>query len=372
MTTKKTSGGLVPAETVPSSSVESIKKIFSLKGSLRALRSWSMALIGLALFALLPMIFDQLFVTDEGSSAGLQLHRLTLIGIFVIAAFAQNILTGYAAQPSLGNAAFFGVGAYMLAWLTNDLNQPYWVGILVALLVCAVMGVIIGGPALRISGAYLAIVTLGLVSVTGSLLDLWDTTAGRQNYDLNNLPQLLTDDHALYFTILLIIVVILFFGYHLLRSRVGRAWVAIRDNEAAAEAFGVDLTWYKLLAFVVSAVLTGLAGALYATWATTASATMSSADQTIAFLAMIVVGGLGSIMGSVLGAFFVGFLPLLLGQLPDSVNVGPIQLQISTLNTGLYGLLLLLALIFFPTGLSSFIERGRTWIGRLARRGGQQ
>ena len=324
-----------------------------------------MTLGGLLLLFFLPGIYDQLF----GSSANFQLHRITLIGILVIAALAQNILTGYAAQPSLGNAAFFGVGAYMLAWFTNDLNQPYWVGILAVVLVSAALGILVGGPALRISGVHLAIATLGLVFVAGSLLDLWDTTVGQQNYDLNNLPQLLTDDHTLYMTILIIVVLILFFCHHLLRSRVGRAWIAIRDNEAAAEAFGVHVTYYKLLAFVVSAILTGVAGALYATWATTASSTMSSADQTIAFLTMIVVGGLGSITGSVLGAIFVGFLPLLLGQLPNPLIVGPVQFQISTLTTGIYGLLLLLALIFFPTGLSSVFERGGTLIRRTMQRG---
>jgi branched-chain amino acid transport system permease protein len=322
----------------------------------RAERGWLVALGGLVLFALLPTIYDQLF----GSSAGFELHRITLIGIFILAALAQNILTGYAAQPSLGNAAFFGMGGYMLAWLTNDLNQPYWVGIVLAMLVSALLGIIVGGPALRISGAHLAIATLGLVFLTRSLLDLWDTTAGRQSYDLNNLPQLLADDHALYFTILVVIAIILFAMYHLLRSRVGRAWIAIRDSEAAAEAFGVNVTRYKLLAFMVSAVLTGLAGALYATWATTATSTMSSADQTIAFLTMIVIGGLGSILGSILGASFVGFLPLLLGQLPSPLVIGPMQIQISTLTVGIYALLLLLALIFFPTGLSSLVGRGRT------------
>jgi branched-chain amino acid transport system permease protein len=152
--------------------------------------------------------------------------------------------------------------------------------------------------------------------------------------------------------------------YHLLRSRVGRAWIAIRDSEAAAEAFGVNVTRYKLLAFMVSAILTGLAGALYATWATTATSTMSSADQTIAFLTMIVIGGLGSILGSILGAAFVGFLPLLLGQLPSPLLIGPMQIQISTLTVGIYALLLLMALIFFPTGLSSLPVRGRTLLAR--------
>lgn len=316
---------------------------------------WLAAIGGIVLLAVVPLLFDFLF----GFAADFQLHRLSLIGILVLAALAQNILTGYAAQPSLGNAAFFGVGAYLLAWLTNDLGQPYWVGIVAAIAASAALGILVGGPALRISGAYLAIATLGLVFLVGSLLDLWDTTAGRQNYDLNVLPAVLTDDHMLYYIMLAICVVVLFAARNLLRSRVGRAWVAIRDSETAAAAFGVNLTRYKLLAFVVSAMLTGLAGCLYATWATTASSSMSSADQTIAFLAMIVVGGLGSLAGSVIGALFVGFLPLLLGQLPSPLALGPAQIQVSTLTTGIYGMLLLLALIFFPNGLRSLgnVER---------------
>ncbi|EFH83481.1 branched-chain amino acid ABC transporter permease [Ktedonobacter racemifer] len=328
------------------------------------MRGWIASACLLLFLLLLPTLYDGLF----GGSANFELHRVSLIGIFVIAALAQNVLTGYAAQPSLGNAAFFGVGAYMLAWTTNDLNWPFWLGILVAMLASAVLGVIIGGPALRISGAHLAVATLGLVLITGSLLDLWDKAAGRQNYDLNTIPLWLSDDRALYFLIIVVVALLLFLSFYLLRSRVGRAWIAIRDDETAAEAFGVNITRYKLLAFVVSAVLTGLAGALYATWATTASSSMSSSDQTIAFLAMIVVGGLGSIVGSVLGALFVGFLPLLLGQLPNPLVMGSMQIQVATLTTGIYGLLLLLALIFFPHGLSGLVERFR---GRRDSRGGQ-
>lgn len=315
---------------------------------------------------LLPTIFDQLF----GFSAGFELHRVSLIGIFALAAFAQNILTGYAAQPSLGNAAFFGLGGYLLAWIAGDLGQPYWVAILIAMAASAVVGVVVGGPALRVSGAYLAIATLGLVFIAGALFDFWDTTVGRQSYDINTLPAVLSDDHPLYYIVLAISLAVFGVGYFLLRSRVGRAWVAIRDSEMAALAFGVNVTYYKLLAFIVSAALTGLAGALYAIWAQTASSSMSSADQTIVFLAMIVVGGLGSILGSALGALFVGFLPLLLGQLPSPLNVGSLSIQLSTLTTGIYGLLLLLALIFFPTGLASIRERSRALLGRLTRPGG--
>ena len=259
----------------------------------------------------------------------------------------------------------------MLAWTTTDLNFPYWEGIVIALVVTTLLGALVAGPALRISGTYLAIATLGLVIITQALLALWDQTDGRQEYDLTKLSDFLQDDRSLYYVILLVVAVVIFLSANLLRSRVGRAWVAIRDNEAAAEAFGVNLTRYKLLAFMVSALLTGLAGVLYATWATTAVSSMSSVDQTIAFLAMIVVGGLGSIIGSILGALFVGFLPLLLGQLPDIIAVGPISLQVSTLNTGIYGLLLLLALIFYPQGLSGLIRQGEVLVRRLVRKGGQ-
>ncbi|MBE3560356.1 MAG: branched-chain amino acid ABC transporter permease [Ktedonobacteraceae bacterium] len=363
-------GGTMPEspETRETAEVQLSQEAGGPARGVRRWSSWLVALGGVLLLALVPALYDQIY----GFSAGFELHRLTLIGLFVIAALAQNILTGYAAQPSLGNAAFFGVGAYMLAWMTNQFQQPYLVGLVVAVLVSALLGIVIGGPALRISGAHLAIATLGLVLVGGSLLDLWDKTAGRQSYDLTNLPLLLTDDHALYLVILATVVVLIFLIRLLLKSRIGRAWIAIRDDEAAAEAFGINVTRYKILAFVLSAALTGLAGALYATWATTAGALMSSADQTIAFLAMIVVGGLGSITGSVLGAIFVGFLPLLLGQLPNTVGVGPLQIQVSTLTSGIYGLLLLLALIFFPSGLNSLVERGRLLAGRLVQRGGQQ
>lgn len=326
-----------------------------------AQQAWLWALLALGALALLPYAYGIIF----GFSADFELHRVSLIGIFIIAALAQNILTGYAAQPSLGNAAFFGVGAYMLAWTTSDLNFPYWLGVLIAMGVSLALGIIVGGPALRISGTYLAIATLGLVIITQALLALWDTTSGRQEYDLTKLSDFLQNDHDLYYVILLIVAVVIFLSANLLRSRVGRAWVAIRDNEAAAEAFGVNVTRYKLLAFMLSALLTGLAGALYATWATTASSSMSSTEQTIAFLAMIVVGGLGSIVGSILGALFVGFLPLLLGQLPNLLTVGSVTLQVSTLNTGIYGLLLLLALIYFPQGLNGLIRQSEALVRRL-------
>lgn len=326
------------------------------------------AVIALVVLVIIPPIYDSIF----GFSAGFELHRLSLIGIFIIAALAQNILTGYAAQPSLGNAAFFGVGAYLLAWTSTDLHYPFIVCILIAMVAAAGLGVIVGGPALRVSGAYLAIATLGLVFVTQALLDFWDKTNSRQDYELTNLPDILQNDHALYYVLVGIVTVTILLSANLLRGRVGRAWMAIRDNESAAEAFGVNLTRYKLLAFVISATLTSLAGALYATWATTASSSTSSADLTIAFLAMIVVGGLGSIVGSVLGALFVGFLPLLLGQLPNVITAGPLTIQVTTLSTGIYGMLLLLTLIYFPNGLSSLVTRGQQALSRTLQRGGSQ
>lgn len=324
-------------------------------------RTTLVAVVAALLLALLPMLFDELF----GFSADFQLHRVTLILLFVLAAFAQNILTGYAAQPSLGNAAFFGVGGYLVAWLAGDHGWPFWLAILAAIIASALLGTLVGGPALRVSGAYLAIATLGLVFIAGAIFDLWDTAAGRQNYDINNLPDALATDRSLYFLVLGIVIAILFLGAFLLRSRVGRAWVALRDSEPAALASGINVTYYKLLAFVVSAALTGLAGALYAIWAATASGSMSSVDLTIVFLAMIVVGGLGSIAGSVLGALFVGALPLLLGQLPSPLYVGPLTFEVSTLTTGIYGLLLLLTLILFPSGLAALVERGRGLAGML-------
>jgi branched-chain amino acid transport system permease protein len=363
LTSQPASAPSIPAEPPPTDARQGALALLAGRHVNKAL-----IVVALVLLIALPALFDQIF----GFSGGFQLHRISLIGIFALAAFAQNILTGYAAQPSLGNAAFFGLGGYLLAWLAGDLGQPYWLAILVAMLASALIGVIVGGPALRVSGAYLAIATLGLVLIAGSLFDLWDTTSGRQSYGINTLPDLLQDDHSLYYLVLIITVGVFAIGATLVRSRVGRAWIALRDSEAAALAFGVNVTYYKLLAFIVSAALTGLAGALYAIWAQTASSSMSSVDQTIVFLAMIVVGGLGSLLGSALGALFVGFLPLLLGQVPSPLLVGGLSIQVSTLTTGIYGLLLLLALIFFPAGLASIRERFgplRALAMRLARPG---
>lgn len=319
----------------------------------------------LLLALLLPFLFDLAF----GYSAGFQLHRISLIFIFALAALAQNILTGYAAQPSLGNAAFFGLGGYLVAWLAGDMGQPYWLAIILAMAASALVGVIVGGPALRISGAYLAIATIGLVSIAGALFDFWDTTVGRMSYDITTLPAALGDDHSLYYIIAALTIAAFAISAVLLRSRVGRAWIALRDSEAAALAFGVNVTYYKLLAFVLSAMLTGLAGSLYAIWAQTANSSMSSVDETIIFLAMIVVGGLGSLLGSVLGALFVGFLPLLLGQLPSPIALGSLNIQVSTLTSGIYGLLLLLALIFFPSGLASGRDALRALMARRTTKG---
>src|SRR5262249_7352152 len=151
--------------------------------------TWAVGVL-VMLLALVPLLYDEVY----GFSAGFQLHRISLIGILVIAAFAQNILTGYAAQPSLGNAAFFGVGAYLLAWLTNDLGRLYGLVVLVAMAAAALLVLIVGGRALRVSGAYLAIATLGFVFIVGALLDLWDTTASRQSFSLEKLPAVLMND----------------------------------------------------------------------------------------------------------------------------------------------------------------------------------
>lgn len=352
-----------PEPDTPESALKPRSRLVSMFTRRRA--GWITAVVAAIIALTLPFIFDMLF----GFSADFQLHRMSLIGIFALAALAQNILTGYAAQPSLGNAAFFGLGGYLVAWIAGDLGYPFWLAILIAMAASAVVGVIVGGPALRISGAYLAIATLGLVFIAGALLDFWDTTVGRMSYDINNLPDALGNDRPLYYIVLVVTLVVFALGAVLLRSRVGRAWIAIRDSESAAESFGVNATYYKLLAFVVSAALTGLAGSLYAIWAQTANSSMSSVDETIVFLSMIVVGGLGSIPGSVLGALFVGFLPLLLGQLPSPINAGPLSIQVSTLTTGIYGLLLLMALIFFPAGLASVGGPLKALAGRFAREG---
>lgn len=279
-------------------------------------------------------------------AGGFALFVLVNLALFVIAALGLNLLIGYTGQISLGHAAFLAIGAYTHVILYTQ-GAPFVVTVLAGALVAGACGFLVGIPALRLEGPYLAIATLGFQVAVDQILGRWDAvTGGRMGLGVPA-PEIfglsLTEPRR-YFVLCFAASVLVVVGvYNLARSRVGRAFVAIRDNDIAAQAMGVDLVRYKTLAFALSAAITGLSGALYAHLFDRINPSNFTLILSIELLVMVVVGGLGSVLGSVLGAAFLVLLPHAMADFRDYQTI-------------LVGAILISVLLFEPMGL-----RGR-WL----------
>jgi branched-chain amino acid transport system permease protein len=247
--------------------------------------------------------------------------QFTLVLVYAIALLGLNILTGYNGQISLGHGAFYAIGAYCAAILMDKFGVPYWATIPVAGAVCLGAGFLFGLPALRLEGLYLALATFALGVSLPQLLkyhhvEAW--TGGVQGITITKpdapvffaeLGLALDQDQWLYFFTLAVAVVMFVLGWNLLRGRIGRAMMAIRDNHVAAEAMGVDTAMVKSLTFGVSAMYTGVAGALSAIAIQFVAPDSFNIFLSITFLVGIVIGGLASISGALYGALFIQFVP---------------------------------------------------------------
>lgn len=277
---------------------------------------------------------------------GFALYVLTTLALFVIAALGLNLLVGYTGQISLGHAAFLAIGAYAHVILYTA-GAPLPVSLLAGALSASGFGFLVGIPALRLKGPYLAIATLGFQVTVDQVLGRWDAvTGGRMGLgvpapEVFGIP--LGDVRTYCLLCLTVTIGVAIVVYNLTRSRIGRAFIAIRDNETAAEAMGVGLVRYKTLAFALSAFFTGLAGALYAQLFDRINPSNFTLIMSIELLVMVVVGGLASVLGSILGASLFVLLPHLLADFRD-------------FQTIIVGAILISVLLFEPMGL-----RGR-WL----------
>jgi branched-chain amino acid transport system permease protein len=290
--------------------------------------------------------------------SGFQLFQLTQVGVYAIALLGLNILVGFNGQISLGHGAFYALGAYTAAVLIEHFGMGYGWTIPIAGLLCLVVGFLFGIPALRLEGLYLALATFALALAVPQILKYFEEwTGGSQGIVLLKpeapwgLP--LTADQWVYFLTLAVLVVLFVLAANLLRGRVGRALVAIRDHPIAAEAMGINSALYKSLTFGVSAAYTGIAGALGALVVAFVAPDSFMIFLSITFLVGIVVGGLASISGAIWGAFFIQFVP---NWAQDISKAAP---------WAIYGVFLILFMYLMPRGVVGSVRLLRA---RLARR----
>jgi branched-chain amino acid transport system permease protein len=286
--------------------------------------------------------------------------QFTLVLIYAIALLGLNMLTGYNGQISLGHGAFYAIGAYCTAVLMDKFGVPYWLTLPAAGAVCLLVGFLFGLPALRLEGLYLALATFALgVSLPGLLkyhrFETW--TGGVQGIVIPKpeapfgLP--LKPDQWLYFFTLAVALVMFALAWNLLRGRVGRAMVAIRDNHIAAEAMGVNNSIYKSLTFGVSAMYTGVAGGLSAIAIQFVAPDSFDIFLSIKFLVGIVIGGLASVSGALFGALFIQFIP----NIADEIS--------KAAPWAIFGLFLIGFVYLMPMGIAGAL---RMAVARLTRK----
>ena len=288
------------------------------------------------------------------------------IAMWAIVALGLNILTGYNGQISLGHSAFVAIGGYTAAILMVDHGWPFWTTIIAGGAVAGTVGFLMGVPALRLTGPYLGIATLGLALATPQILKKYDgLTHGTQGINVRPEvpppPEFLKDwfgirlnnDEWIYFLALFIVVLMTILALNIVRSRIGRAFVAIRESEIAAQAMGISVPRYKTMAFAISAFYAGIAGGTYVQVVGYVSPESFNFLLSINFLTTIVVGGLASILGSILGAAGLVMVP----ELPGLVSTISGLSMGQELSWAFYGAALIIVMIFAPYGLAGLFRR---------------
>jgi branched-chain amino acid transport system permease protein len=289
-----------------------------------------------------------------------RVFQFTLALVYAIALLGLNMLTGYNGQISLGHGAFYAIGAYVAAILMDKFGVPYWLTVPVAGAVCLAAGFLFGLPALRLEGVYLALATFALGVAMPQLLKYKgfdDWTGGAQGIVIvkPEAPEWsgLTQDQWLYFVVLACLVVLFVIAWNILRGRVGRAMVAIRDQPIAATAMGVNTAMVKSLTFGVSAMYTGIAGALGAIVIQFVAPDSFTIFLSISMVVGIVIGGLASMSGAIYGGLFIQFIPNVADQISKAAP------------WAIYGIFLIVFMYVMPTGVAGFV---RIAVGRLRRR----
>jgi len=286
-----------------------------------------------------------------------------MIGITIIAAHGMNILTGFTGLISLGHAAFIGVGAYSSALLVAKLGVPFLLALPAAGAITSIVGMLFGLPSLRIKGLYLAMATLSAQVVLHFLMVNWERlTGGVYGFVVptaNIGPLVLDTDVKYYYLVVTIATIATLSTKQLFRTKNGRAYVAIRDRDIAAEVIGVSLFKYKLQSFGIGSFYAGVAGSLLAHYLSVITPEHFPLSLSIEYLAIIIVGGLGSVLGSILGASFIILLPEFLNEVVSSLgglfpNAAAYLPYVKMIT---FGFIIVAFIIFEPKGLAEIYER---------------
>ena len=327
-------------------------------------KPWLWGLIALAVFV--PLL--QPVLPDVVSN-----YRLFLVSTMIIAAIAVlglNLLTGFNGQISLGHGAFYAVGAYTAAVLMDKLNVPYWLTLPCAAGVCFIVGYLFGLPALKLEGHYLALATFSLALAVPQILKykwLEGLTGGVQGIVLNK-PEVpfgipLTEDQWLYYYCLVTMLALFWAANNLLNSRSGRAMMAIRDYHIAADTMGIDTALYKTVTFGISAAYTGVAGALSASAIAFVAPDSFNLFLSIKFLIGLVVGGIGSLAGSVVGGIFYVLVDNSAQALSTFIK-NDLGLQFDLSAYTVFGILLILLMYLMPMGIVGGAYLAIRWLRR--------
>jgi branched-chain amino acid transport system permease protein len=301
-------------------------------------RGWQIALTVLAFAALIAL---------PAAIPGFYASLLAFTFAYVAAAVGVNLLTGYTGLVTVGHGGFFAVGAYTTALMAKHVGTSILPGLVVGTIVSGVIGFALGIICLRLGGAFLAIATLGFALAVGAVLNNWPVFEGREGIQLgrNALLGFPIKDVGFYYVALVVMAVVMLASWSIVRSAVGRAFMALRDSERAAEAMGINPRLYKTVAFAISAAMTGAGGVLFAHHNRYVSTeTFGDAWMSVDFLTAVVVGGQASLFGSALGAGFIVLVPYYLGELRDFAYI-------------LNGVALIAVLLFAPEGLAGLLTR---------------
>jgi len=291
------------------------------------------------IFAVLPFILGNPYYIGV----------MVFVGIYCLITLGLSLLMGYAGQISIGHAAFFAIGAYTSGLLTTRANLPPLVAFLLAISLAIIVAFLIGIPALRLKGHYLAMATLGFGEIVYIVLNGWGKLTGGPS-GFGKIPRIgigkieIESTLSHYILVWLLVVLGLIFALNIINSRVGRALRAIHGSELAANTMGINTSKYKIQVFVLSAVFASVAGSLYAHFVTFISPATFNLEFSIRLVTMVVIGGMSNVWGALMGTILLGVLPELLRSFKDY-------------DILIYGFILMIIMIFMPEGLFGLVQR---------------